>query len=179
MTAGSRYFERAFDVLLPFYVVKICCVLRVLIEKVVEIHKHALDGTPAVEKFDHLGQIAHAEHFHFAHHGGFRSVLLRQDKTLHPFFFRRHCNWQRAAHWLYCPVKRQFADQEVIVEYFFVDQSFGGKNPDGHWQIIRRSLLLDICGGKIDGDALGRKRITAVFYRRPDSVFAFLDGAFG
>ena len=73
----------------------------------------------------------------------------------------------------------ELADKQIFIEQVLFDISFGSENADGHRQIVGGSFFLDIRRGEVNGDALSGEGVAAVFDRRANPVFAFLDGAFG
>ena len=96
VTAGGSDLQRPLDVLLPFDVVEVRIVLRVLTEQIFEIHMCGCDGLGAIEKLNDLRQVLNSKNFDFADDGGLRCIGLGQDESFVFFLLRRHGDGQGA-----------------------------------------------------------------------------------
>jgi hypothetical protein len=96
VTPGGSHFQRPLDVLLPFDIVEVRIVARMLTEQVFEIHMCGCESLGSIEKLNHLRQVLNPKNFDFADHGGLRCIGLGQDESFVFFFFCRHGDGQGA-----------------------------------------------------------------------------------
>ncbi len=81
-----------------------------------------------------------------------------------------------SAHRAHLPIQRKLAQKNILIELLAEERALAAQNRKRHRQIERRTFLANVGGRQIDGDALKRKLVAAIFQRGLDAFAAFLHG---
>jgi hypothetical protein len=106
-----------------------------------------------------------------------RRILGGQDQIRDSHVARADGYGKGSADRTHCAIKRQFADQDMMLEG--LDNAHCAENSEGHRQVEPRALLANIGGGQIDGERLVRVPETGVHQGGLDALAALTHGYIG
>ncbi len=179
VTAGRGHLEGALGVLLPAYLGEIVGALAVVGEKIGDRHRAGGEGALAVEKGDHLAEIAHAVDRHPLDDAPFLDVFGGQDQALGRPAAGGHRHRQHPAHRLDASVEGELAHHHEAPRRLGPDQAGGAEQADGHGQVEGGAVFFNVGGSQIDGDAARGEFVARVLDRRLDPILALLDRPLG
>jgi hypothetical protein len=75
--------------------------------------------------------------------------------------------------------EREFAYEERVGDFLFIEATVGTENSEGHGQIEAGALFANVGGREINGDVGGRNIAAAVFERGANAIAALAHGGVG
>ena len=153
MASGSRHLECPFHVLLTAHVgiVEVEAVL-LFVEFLACVYKLWSGRGWVVEEVDDLFQVVHAIYFEVVHHGRLARILTRHDKSLEMLLSGKDGDGQGGAYGLELAVEAQFAHHHVAFQVVGLEVAVGGKDADGHGQVVAAAFLSDVGRREVHGD---------------------------
>ena len=168
--------SRALGGLLSADVAHIGTILRSVGQHSASVHAYRGEGLRHVDEIHGLGQIADGKNVDALDDGGLARVGFRHDHGLDLVLPRRERRRKRPTHRTNLPVKRQLAQKNILIEPLAEERALASEDRKRHRQIEGRAFLADIRRCKIDGNALQRKIVAAIFQRRLDAFAALFYG---
>ena len=112
-------------------------------------------------------------------HGRLKGVFLWNDQSFERAGDQRKGDGQRSFDRFNVAVKRQFSQNDILLQSFARNLLAGGKDAQRDGKVKGRPFFLCISRREVDRDPLGAELIAAVFDGGTHALPAFLDGVVG
>ena len=177
VASGRSDLQRPLDVGLPLDIGEILGIVHPRgVERILCGRKGRRDRPFAVQVGDDLAERGGAHHLDPLDHGRLGGILRREDQPPQPFAPRRNSQRKHPAHGSQRAVERQLADEHRIGHRVGRDALHRREDSHGDRQIESRPLLAQVGRSQAHNHLAARHPFARVLERRPDALFALLDG---
>ena len=176
MTTSCRNLHSTFHCLLPFYISKVQFIIVLVTIKLLScIYFCGLNSIRmTVQKVNDLLHCICTINLQFVDDSSLANILLRHDKSFVTFLTRHYGYRQGPTNRQQCTIETEFSNHHKFLQTLSTNFTLGRHNTNGDWQVISRTLLLQVGRSEVDGNILNKKAVTAVLYGCHNSLIALL-----
>ena len=180
VAAGTRHLECTLGGLLAVHVAHVHGILRGLIEQLVGVNMHGMEGFGRIDQIYGLRQGFQGKYVDAVDDGRFLGIVFGNSHRFHAIGPGGNGGGKRSAHGTHGAIEGEFAEEHHAIDQLAEELSLAADQAERHGQIECGTFLAQIGGREVYGNALAiGEFVSTIAQRGFDALAAFLYGIVG